>query len=105
MTKLNEKQSTRIAALEKSLAAAQKAAETAASTPASLVKPETALVASTSTLGKSDLKELKALREEVTGLRKGVKEKDQKSKLIFLAILDERANVQSHNWRKSTRPK
>jgi hypothetical protein len=105
MTKLNEKQSTRIAALEKSLAAAQKAAEAAASAPASLVKAEPAPVASTSTLGKSDLKELRALRDEVTGLRKGVKEKDQKSKLIFLAILDERANVQSHNWRKSTRPR
>jgi hypothetical protein len=82
MTKLNEKQSTRIAALEKSLAAAQKAAEAAASAPSSLVKPEPAPVASTSTLGKSDLKELKALREEVTGLRKGVKEKDQKSKFL-----------------------
>jgi hypothetical protein len=106
MTKLNEKQSTRIAALEKSLAAAQKAAEAAASAPALLVKAEPAPVASTSTLGKSDLKELKALREEVTGLRKGVKEKDQKSKLFGpLESVREKANIQSHNWRKSTRPK
>jgi hypothetical protein len=87
MTKLNEKQSSRIAALEKSLAAAQKAAEAAAAAPAPvlLAQPEPAPApiasTSTSTLGKSDLKELKALREEVTGLRKGVKEKDQKSKL------------------------
>jgi broad specificity phosphatase PhoE len=87
MTKLNEKQSTRIAALEKSLAAAQKAAEAAASAPASSAKPEPAPVASTSTLGKSDLKELKALREEVTGLRKGVKEKDQKSKLAVTELI------------------
>lgn len=84
MTKLNEKQSTRIAALEKSLAAAQKAAEAAASAPTLLLKPEPVPVASssTSTLGKSDLKELKTLREEVTGLRKSVKEKDEKSELI-----------------------
>jgi len=97
MTKLNEKQSTRIAALEKSLAAAQKAAEAAASAPSSLVKPEPAPVASTSTLGKSDLKELKALREEVAGLRKGVKEKDQKSKLSHTASLVKKANIQSRN--------
>jgi hypothetical protein len=95
MTKLNEKQSTRIAALEKSLAAAQKAAEAAASAPASLVKAEPAPVASTSTLGKSDLKELKALREEVTGLRKGVKEKDQKSKLLLpQESVREKADIQ-----------
>jgi hypothetical protein len=95
MTKLNEKQSTRIAALEKSLAAAQKAAEAAASAPASLVKAEPAPVALTSTLGKSDLKELKALREEVTGLRKGVKEKDQKSKLLLpQESVREKADIQ-----------
>jgi hypothetical protein len=95
MTKLNEKQSTRIAALEKSLAAAQKAAEAAASAPASLVKAEPAPVASTSTLGKSDLKELKALRDEVTGLRKGVKEKDQKSKLLLpQESVREKADIQ-----------
>jgi len=105
MTKLNEKQSTRIAALEKSLAAAQRAAEAAASAPASLAKPEPAPVASTSTLGKSDLKELKALREEVTGLRKGVKEKDQKSKLNGSNRIVQEAHLQSHNWRKNTRPK
>lgn len=105
MTKLNEKQSTRIAALEKSLAAAQKAAEAAASAPASLAKPEPAPVASTSTLEKSDLKELKALREEVTGLRKGVKEKDQKSKLNCSNRIVQEADFQSHNWRKNTRPK
>lgn len=84
MTKLNEKQSSRIAALEKSLAAAQKNAELAASTSAQPAKPaEPVPVASTSasTLSKSDLKELKALREEVLSLRKGVKEKDQKSEL------------------------
>ena len=105
MTKLNEKQSTRIAALEKSLAAAQKAAEAAASAPASLTKPEPAPVASTSTLGKSDSKDLKALREEVAGLRKGVKEKDQKSKLAPTEVVVMKANIQSRNWRKSTRPK
>ena len=84
MTKLNEKQSSRIAALEKSLAAAQKNAELAASTSAQPAKPaEPVPVASTSalSLSKSDLKELKALREEVSSLRKGVKEKDQKSEL------------------------
>lgn len=84
MTKLNENQSARIAALEKALAAAQKAAElAAAAAPTQVAQPESVSVtaASTSTLGKSDLKELKALREEVTSLRKGVKEKDQKSKL------------------------
>jgi pyruvate/2-oxoglutarate dehydrogenase complex dihydrolipoamide acyltransferase (E2) component len=84
MTKLNENQSARIAALEKALAAAQKAAElAAAAAPTQVAQPESASVAlaSTSTLGKSDLKDLKALREEVTSLRKGVKEKDQKSKL------------------------
>ena len=106
MTKLNEKQSTRIAALEKSLAAAQKAAEAAASAPSSLAKAEPASIASTSTLGKSDLKELKALREEVTGLRKGVKEKDQKSKLILpFEPVGKKAYIQSRNWRKSTRQK
>ena len=106
MTKLNEKQSTRIAALEKSLAAAQKAAESAASAPSSLAKAEPAPIASTSTLGKSDVKELKALREEVTGLRKGVKEKDQKSKLIPpCESVGKEADIQSRNWRKSTRPK
>jgi hypothetical protein len=106
MTKLNEKQSTRIAALEKSLAAAQKAAEAAASAPSSLTKAEPAPIASTSTLGKSDLKELKALREEVTGLRKGVKEKDQKSKLSCTESHPSRkANIQSRNWRKSIKPK
>jgi len=98
MTRLNEKQSHRIAALEKSLAAAQKAAEAAASAPASLAKPEPTPVASTSTLGKSDLKELKALREEVTGLRKGVKEKDQKSKLTRPSdFVGKEADIQSHN--------
>jgi len=84
MTKLNEKQSSRIAALEKSLAAAQKNAELAASTSTLPAKPaEPVPVASTSaaSLSKSDLKELKALREEVSSLRKGVKDKDQKSKL------------------------
>ena len=94
MTKLNEKQSTRIAALEKSLAAAQRAAEAAASAPASLAKPEPAPVASTSELGRSDLKELKALREEVTGLRKGVKEKDQKSKLFPTNAVGKEADIQ-----------
>lgn len=84
MTKLNEKQSSRIAALERSLAAAQKNAELAASTstlPAKAVEPVPVALTSASSLSKSDLKELKALREEVSSLRKGVKDKDQKSKL------------------------
>jgi hypothetical protein len=70
-----------------------------------LVKAEPAPVASTSTLGKSDLKELKALRDEVTGLRKGVKEKDQKSKPAPTEVVVMKANIQSRNWRKNTRPK
>lgn len=84
MTRLNEKQSSRIAALEKSLAAAQKNAELAASTstlPAKAMEPVPVASTSASSLSKSDLKELKSLREEVSSLRKGVKEKDQKSGL------------------------
>ena len=92
MTKLNEKQSSRIATLEKSLAAAQKAAEAAAAAPpvAQAAEPAANASSSTSTLPKSDLKELKALRDEVTNLRKGVKEKDQKSKLSFAPEVHER---------------
>jgi hypothetical protein len=95
MTKLNEKQSSRIAALEKSLAAAQKNAELAASTsgstavqPPKAAEPAPVASSSSSNLTKSDLKELKALREEVSSLRKGVKEKDQKSELIFFQSLN-----------------
>ena len=92
MTKLNEKQSSRIATLEKSLAAAQKAAEAAAAAPSLSQAAEAVAVASssTSTLPKSDLKELKALRDEVSSLRKGVKEKDQKSKFSFAPEVHER---------------
>jgi DNA repair exonuclease SbcCD ATPase subunit len=80
MTTLNEKQSARIASLEKQLAVAQKNAEAAAAAGPSTAKSAEP-VASTSDLSKSEQKELKALRDEVAVLRKGVKEKDQKSKL------------------------
>jgi hypothetical protein len=77
-----EKQSARNAELQKSkkqLEAAVPAVPAPAPAPAAVAAP----VPPPSDLNKSDLKELKALREEVAKLRAGVKEKDQKSELDF----------------------
>jgi hypothetical protein len=70
---LAENQAGRIAELQKS----KKQLESAGPAPAPVVVPPPP----PSDLNKSDLKELKALREEVLRLRAGVKEQDQKSKL------------------------
>lgn len=87
LSTLNDRHAARISSLEKSLAAASLRSSSQAPPAEAAPAPSSAPIASTSTLSKSETKELKALREEVGQLRTGVKEKDTKSKLHVSVLM------------------